>query len=166
MMMNPAPILPPSSDARIAGLLDDGLKRHARNQKRRGHIAAAAGAAIILGAGSLAWVTLAPHVQQVRSAYCYSADSTGSQYTQVGIPDEMTEPNGTSQVATPADRTASALDLCASAWTAGILSDDTTVPPLVVCVRPDNVLAVFPKAPSDERSDERFCTSLDLALER
>jgi hypothetical protein len=37
---------------------------------------------------------------------------------------------------------------------------------LVVCVRPDNVLAVFPKASSDTRSDEKLCSALDLALER
>jgi hypothetical protein len=35
-----------------------------------------------------------------------------------------------------------------------MLSDDTTVPSLVVCVRPDNVLAVFPKAASDTRRRE------------
>ncbi len=167
MTMNAAPSLPPGADARITGLLDDGLKRHERKQKRRAHVAvAAAGAAVVLGAGSLAWITLAPHEQQVRSAYCYSADATDSRYTQVGIPQELTGPDGTSQIATPADRVASALDLCGSAWTAGILSDDTTVPPLVVCVRPDNVLAVFPKAAADTRTDEKFCSALDLVLER
>ena len=165
--MNAAPTLPPGSDARIVGLLDDGLTRYVRRQKKRAQLAAAAaGAVIVLGAGSLAWVTLAPHVQQTRSAYCYGADSTDSRYTQVGLPDEMTGPDGTSHVATPADRAASAKDLCASAWAAGILSDDTTVPPLVVCVRPDNVPAVFPRDTSDTRSDEKFCSDLDLAVER
>jgi hypothetical protein len=162
------PTLPPGSDARITGLLDERLTRFTRRQKRRGRmIATAAGAAVLLGAGSLAWVTLAPHVQQTRSTYCYGADSTDARYTQVGIPDEQTGPDGTTtQPATPADRAASARDLCASAWTAGILSDDTTVPPLVVCVRPDNVPAVFPKKATDTRTDEKFCSDLDLALER
>ncbi|MBO1741215.1 hypothetical protein [Leifsonia sp. TF02-11] len=167
MTTNTAPLLPSGADARITALLDDGLTRYTRRQNKRGRmIAAAAGAAVVLGAGSLAWVTLAPHTQQTRSAYCYSADSVDSRYTQVGLPDEQTGPNGASQVPTPADRAASAVDMCSSAWTAGILGDSTGVPPLVVCVRPDNVPAVFPRKPSDTRSDAAFCSALDLALER
>lgn len=167
-MTNTAPPLPPGSDARISGLLADGLTRYTRTRRKRARLtAAAAGMAVVLGAGGLAWATLAPLVQQTRSAYCYSADSTDSRSTQVGLPDEVTGPDGsTSPVETPADRTASALDLCSSAWAAGILSDGTEVPPLVVCVRSDNVLAVFPKDESDPRSDETLCTDLGLALER
>lgn len=165
--MNAAPTLPPGSDARIAGLLEERITSYNRRQKKRArNIAVAAGTAVLLGAGSLAWVTLASHTQQTRSTYCYSADSTDSRYTQVGLPDEQTGPDGTTQPATPADRAASAIDLCASAWTAGILSDSATVPALVVCVRTDNVPAVFPKDESDHRSDKTFCADLDLALER
>ena len=167
MAMNSAPLLPSGANDRIAALLDDRVTRYTRAQKKRARmIAGAAGAAVVLGAGSLAWVTLAPHVQQTRSAYCYSADSVDSRYTQVGLPDEQTGPDGTSHAPTPADRAASAVDLCSSAWTAGILSDSTGVPPLVVCVRPDNVPAVFPRNAADARTDEKFCSDLDLALER
>ncbi|MEY9850606.1 hypothetical protein ABH923_000284 [Leifsonia sp. EB41] len=165
--MNAAPTLPPGSDARITGLLDARLTSYTRRQKKRGRVvAAAAGAAVVLAAGSLAWVTLAPHTLQTRSAYCYSADSTSSRWTQVGLPDEQTGPDGTSQPPTPADRKASAVDMCGAAWRAGILGSNTTVPPLVVCVRTDNVPAVFPKEDSDSRSDAKFCSDLDLALER
>ncbi|CAM5470567.1 hypothetical protein [Leifsonia shinshuensis] len=165
MTTNPPPTLPTGADRRIGALLDDGLARHDRTHRRRGRLTAvAAGASVLLAAGGLAWVTLAPHTLQTRSAYCYSADSTDSRYTQVGIPDEATGPDGaTRPVETPADRVASAVDLCSSAWTAGILSDSTSVPALVVCTRPDNVLAVFPRDPSDDRTDQKLCSDLGLA---
>ena len=162
--MNDAPTLPAGSSQRIVDLLDDRMARHTRGQRlRRRAVAITAAAAVVVGAGGFAWVTVANQTLQTRSAYCYSAADTGSRYTQVGIPDQMTGPDGvTRQLATPSDRIANALDMCASAWRAGVLGPKT-VPTLVACVRTDNVPAVFPRNESDQRSDVAFCDDLSLA---
>ena len=162
--MNIAPTLPAGSDQRIADLLDEGMDRHVRGQRRRRRgVAIAAAAAVVASAGGFAWVTVANQSLQTRSAYCYSAANTSSRYTQVGMADEMVGPDGVSkQVATRSDRIANALDMCASAWRAGILGTKT-VPTLVACIRTDNVPAIFPKDEFDLRSDVAFCDDLSLA---
>jgi len=161
--MNASPTIPNDSNERITDLLGQGMTRHVRGQRlRRRVVAISAAAAILVGSAGFAWVTVASQAQQNRSAYCYSADDTGSRYTQVGMPDQATGPDGvTKTIADPADRVSSALDMCASAWRAGVLGSKTT-PTLVACVRPDKVVAVFPKNDSDNSTDAQFCDALSL----
>jgi hypothetical protein len=64
------------------------------------------------------------------------------------------------RIADPRDRVASALDMCAAVWRAGILGD-TTVPRLVACLRPDEVIAVFPGGEAMSASD--LCHRVGLA---
>ncbi|HWH25888.1 MAG TPA: hypothetical protein VNT53_04505 [Pseudolysinimonas sp.] len=161
--MTTAPTLPNGSDERISQLLIDSLTRYTRVQRtKRRVVAVTAGVAVIVAASGFAWVTLASQAQQTRSAYCYSASSTTSNYTQVGIPDETTGPDGTKPVSTAADRITNAVEMCAAAWRAGVLGS-TTVPTLVACVRTDNVPAIFPKDESDQSNNATFCNDLGLA---
>lgn len=163
--MNAVPDLPDGVDERIARLIDDGVARHRRAQRTRGRLVVAVVLAVaLIGGGGSAWVVVANHDQQTRSAYCYGADDTESRSTQVGIPDDMEGPDRkTVTVATPRDRVASAIDLCASVWKAGVLGAASDRA-LVACVRPDGVLAVFPRSAHDPRSDAKVCTDLGMGV--
>lgn len=160
------PELPAGTAARIEQRLLS-VASGARQTRARRNRALAGGAALVLLAGTgVAAITIASQATQDRRAHCYAAADTSSLSTQVGIPDETIGDDGTAvPIRADADRAAQALDLCGSVWRVGFFAtgevpiDDGRqhdVPPLTACLRPDQVIAVFPG------HDEQLCESVDL----
>lgn len=160
------PELPAGAGARIEQRLLS-VAGGARPAHRRRNRAIAGGATLVLLAGTgVAAITIASQAAQDRSAHCYAAADTSSLSTQVGIPDEAIGDDGTAvPIRVDADRAAQALDLCGSVWRSGFFATDGVpvddgrqhdVPPLTACLRPDQVIAVFPG------EDEQVCESVDL----
>ncbi|WP_206447642.1 hypothetical protein [Agrococcus sp. KRD186] len=160
------PELPTGTAARIEQRLLTAAAGARQTHQRRNR-AIAGGAALVLLAGTgVAAVTIASQAAQERSAHCYAAADTSSLSTQVGIPDEVTDSNGTTlPIRADSDRAAQALDLCGSVWRVGFFATDGVpvddgrqheVPPLTACLRADQVIAVFPG------SDEQLCESVGL----
>jgi hypothetical protein len=171
-MMTGLPDIPTDADQRISALISDGRarldQRHTR--RRRAGIAITAAAAVALATSGYAVVNLATHQAQARSTWCYAGESSDTRSTQVGIPDSQTDQNGkTTTIADPADRVASAIDLCASVWKVGSFTttaktDRSGVPALVPCVRNDQVIAVYAREAGSTRTDEQICAANNQRL--
>lgn len=156
--------LPHDSSERMASLLSKGLDARRSRRRTRAILAGAAGAVLAVGGtAGAAVVMMANQQQQTRTAYCYSAADTDSQYTQVGLADQTYGPDGTTSVEpSGSDRAAFAVDLCEATWRAGILpADYGQLPDLVACLREDGVPAVFP-VPGDGSPDD-VCEMVGLA---
>lgn len=184
---------------RIEHTLFDRIEGSQRARGARHRLVAAASAVVLLGAGGAAWVALATPQLRATSTYCYAAADTSAPFTQVGSPgDSFDDQGNATPVPYPADRFAAALDNCAAVWGVGFFegsfngdaadnyssesyssesegqvddADERSVPNLTVCVRPDQVPAVFPRyaepatstgSESSLESDRDFC--LDLGL--
>jgi len=162
----------------------DAQQTHRMHRHRA--VAVVSAVLLVAGGGATAWVTLATPELRTTSAYCYSAPSTGSAFTQVGSPSDQIAPDGTVTPAVPnPDPAEAALSNCGAVWAIDFFGGGTpiapprndtetssdsvpafVVPPLRACLRPDGVLAVFPVPPTDPNTDDAaaFCEALDLEL--
>ncbi|WP_223692530.1 hypothetical protein [Leifsonia poae] len=172
MTIGHLPPLPDGTTLRMERELFVRLDTETRGRAKRHRLVAAGIAVLLVGGGAgIAAVTIANQKMQARTAYCYSAPDANSRFAQAGIPDEMTGPDGhTTAIADPADRFAAAIENCAAAWRVGVFSASTApagtefaVPPLVACLRPDQVPAVFPRPEGDTSSVHAFCTDLGMS---
>ena len=167
------PAIPAESDVRISRLIAHGTRQidAARARTRHVAVAVAASAAVAVATSGFALVGYANHQMQARTAYCYEGAVSSTAGVQVGIPDLGTSGDGSeSRRPDPGDRVASALDLCASVWRAGLFSrsaSGTAVPPLVPCRRTDGVISVFAvEDPADAADAAAVCRANDMAAAR
>lgn len=137
----------------------------------RHRLLAGAIALTVAASGTIAAVTVANQTMQSQTAYCYSEPSVDSRYTQVASPSTVTTPDGEELTITTDDRIAAAVEKCAAVWRVGFFDSlnapvddwvDSDVPPLIACVRPDQVPAVFPRGPS-AASDLEFCRGIGMS---
>lgn len=133
-----------------------------RADRRRTALAsvAAAGVLAVGAGGSIAALATANAYTREHTAYCYAAADLGSPSAQVGTPARVVGPDGDIVEAVGA----TALDMCAAVWRAGVFSADRATPQdppaLALCVRPDGIAAVLPRASGVPA--EGFCESLGL----
>lgn len=170
---------------RIESTLFDRIEGSERARGARHRLVAAASAVVLLGVGGAAWVALATPQLRATSTYCYEAADTSSEYTQVGPASESFDEFGNATpIPYPEDRFSAALDNCAGVWRIGFFgntptdanmqmdaANEHTVPDLIVCLRPDQVPAVFPRdaepgsstgSESASEADREFCFDLGL----
>ena len=118
--MLPSNLLTPTDHdfARIEERLLQTIDAQQTHQMNRHRAVALASAVVLLaGGGATAWVTLATPELRATSAYCYSAASTDSAFTQVGTPSDQIAPDGTvTPVSREPDPADAALSNCAAVW--------------------------------------------------
>ncbi|MDI2034433.1 hypothetical protein PJL15_01552 [Paenarthrobacter nitroguajacolicus] len=132
------------------------ISRHQRRQVRVRTATIGAGAILALGATAGAVFVKASSDAVANSTYCYSADSKNADHVQAVNTDPLS--------------TTTAIEVCSLAWTNGSLTwgerhqpkpgSRNPVPELRACLRPDNVIGVFPSRAGDTL--EGFCDRLDL----
>lgn len=134
-----------------------GIHQHQRRQRVRKTAAVAAGAVLALGVTAGTIFVTATDNAVANSTYCYSADSEDSAFVQAVNIDPLSREG--------------AREVCGLAWGNGSLTWGQShapvpglknyVPDLEVCLRPDNVMGVFPRAEAASTGEE-FCTGIGL----
>ncbi|ANP72842.1 hypothetical protein [Cryobacterium arcticum] len=134
--MLPSDLLTPTDDeferveARLLQTID---AQQTHRMHRHRAVAVVSAVLLVAGGGATAWVTLATPELRTTSAYCYSAPSTDSAFTQVGSPSDQIAPDGTVTPAVPIpDPADAALSNCAAVWAIDFFGGGTPVvqPPI------------------------------------
>jgi hypothetical protein len=164
-MSQPVSPLPSQEDfARMERRLLESVAASEKKRTFRMRLFTGCAAVLLVGASAAAWVTetapahVAATAAQPTMAYCYEGAGNSSPRVRVDTPKDR-----------PQDPSVLAVQLCAAKWSEGAIGNQETttaadsggkdpVPELQACVRPDRVIAVFPRAPGDQVSAKAFCT--------
>ena len=142
---------------------------------------AGSAAVLLIGGSAAAWATQtvpttvsATEARPV-TAYCYATASTSSHYQQVDVSAASQGATGRPrQQKSSFDPSALATQRCASLWTDGALGQEQNgavadtgskdpEPSLQACVRRDQAIAVFPRAPGNQTPAKEFCVGFGMA---